>query len=217
MKKNVTLFLTFIIVMITLLTASTIYQANTYPSIVIDPGHGGFDGGATINNCLEKDITLTASLMLGELLEKTGYKVTYTRKKDTALDNAKVKDMQKRLKIINKESTIIYISVHANIYSSNIARGAQTFYNSNNPASALLADYIQEALVSEDRLNKRKAKGITGKYLLDQATSVGCIVELGFMSNEEELKTLTDEKLLEKRCLMIYLGVLKYLQTDIKY
>lgn len=212
MKKNVTLFLTFIIVMITLLTASTIYQKNIEPSIVIDAGHGGFDGGATINNYVEKDITLNASLMLGSLLEKTGYKVTYTRKKDISLDKVKTKDMQKRLKIINRDSTIIYLSLHANIYSSNIVRGAQTFYNGQNAASRILAETIQDALALDDPLNQRKAKKITGKYLLDQATSVGCIVELGFMSNEAELEILITEKTLEKRCLMIYLGVLKYLE-----
>ncbi len=214
LKKNVTLFLTFIIVMFALLTASSVIKENNTKIVVIDAGHGGFDGGAERDKYIEKDITLNASLILGEMLEKTGYKVTYTRKNNFALDRYKVKDMQKRLKIINRESTMIFISLHANIYHSPVVRGAQVFYNSNNKNSKILSEYIQEMFTVEDKLNKKNAKGITGKYILDEATSTGCIVEMGFMSNPDDLKILTSDALLEKRCLMIYLGILKYLEIN---
>ena len=61
---------------------------------------------------------------------------------------------------------------------------------------------------------KRVAKAISGKYIVDHAKITGCIVELGFMSNEDDLKTLTNIKKLEQRCLMIYLGILKYLNYN---
>ena len=214
MKKHITLFLTFIIVLIALLASFTFYQKQLYPSICIDPGHGGFDGGAVKNDVLEKDITLNASIILGSMLEQTGYNVIYTRNNDSALSNDKTTDMKNRLKIINKESNIIYISIHANIYSSNIVKGAQVFYKSTCESSKKLSDFIQDHLYLDDTTNKRVAKAISGKYIVDHAKIAGCIVELGFMSNEDDLKTLTNIKKLEQRCLMIYLGILKYLNYN---
>ena len=92
-KRRVTLFLTFIIVITLLLLSFTVYQNIPQNYICIDAGHGGYDGGATSNNVIEKDITLNASLILGKLLEQTGYHIKYTRTKDDALSNEKTKDI----------------------------------------------------------------------------------------------------------------------------
>ena len=213
-KRRVTLFLTFIIVITLLLVSFTVYITTPSETICIDAGHGGFDGGAVVKNTLEKDITLSASLILGRMLENTGYSVIYTRKTDNSLTNEKVSDMKERLKIINKKSNILYISLHANKYPSNIVHGAQSFYSDKHPLSKVLADFIQEYLLQEDKTNKRIAKLIKDKYLTDNALIPGVIVELGFMSNEVDLNIMTNEKTLEYRCLMIYLGILKYLENN---
>ena len=213
-KRRVTLFLTFIIVITLLLVSFTVYITIPNETICIDAGHGGFDGGAVSNNILEKDITLKASLILGRMLEDTGYHVIYTRKTDDSLTNEKVSDMKERLKIINKKSNIIYISIHANKYPSNIVHGAQVFYSDKNNLSKNLSDNIQTYLKEEDKTNTRLAKVIKDKYITDNAVIPGCIVELGFMSNEIDLNTMTNDKTLEYRCLMIYLGILKYLEYN---
>lgn len=213
-KRRVTLFLTFIIVITLLLVSFTVYITTPHETICIDAGHGGFDGGAVSNNILEKDITLKASLALGRMLEDTGYNVIYTRKTDDSLTNEKVSDMKERLKIINKKSNILYISIHANIYPSSIVHGAQVFYSNKDNLSKSLAENIQNYLKEEDKTNTRLAKVIKDKYITDNASTPGCIVELGFMSNEIDLKTMTNDKTLEYRCLMIYLGILKYLEYN---
>lgn len=213
-KRRVTLFLTFIIVITLLLLSFTVYINTLDPTICIDAGHGGFDGGAVANNVVEKDITLKASLILGSMLEHTGYKVIYTRTKDLSLTSDKVTDMKERLKIINRKTNILYISIHANTYLSNKVFGAQVFYSKNIELSKKLAEYIQDYFLQEDKTNNRLAKLINGKYLTDNAVIPGCIVELGFMSNEHDLNILTNDKTLEYRCLMIYLGILKYLEYN---
>lgn len=213
-KRRVTLFLTFIIVMTLFLVSFTVYITTPYETICIDAGHGGFDGGAVSNNAVEKDITLKASMSLGRMLEDTGYNVIYTRKTDDSLTNEKVSDMKERLKIINKKSNILYISIHANIYPSSIVHGAQVFYCDKNNLSKSLAENIQVYLKEEDKTNTRLAKAIKDKYITDNASIPGCIVELGFMSNEQDLSVLTNDKTLEYRCLMIYLGILKYLEYN---
>ncbi len=213
-KRRVTLFLTFIIVITLLLVSFTVYINTLEPTICIDAGHGGFDGGAVANNVVEKDITLKASLILGSMLEHTGYKVIYTRTKDLSLTSDKVTDMKERLKIINRKTNILYISIHANTYPSNKVFGAQVFYSNNIELSKKLAEYIQDYFLQEDKTNNRLAKLINGKYLTDNAVIPGCIVELGFMSNEHDLNILMNDKTLEYRCLMIYLGILKYLEYN---
>lgn len=213
-KRRVTLFLTFIIVITLLLVSFTVYITTPHETICIDAGHGGFDGGAVFNKTLEKDITLKASLILGRMLENTGYNVIYTRKTDNSLTNEKVSDMKERLKIINKKSNILYISIHANKYPSSVVSGAQVFYSNKNSLSKNLSENIQTYLKEEDKTNKRLAKVIKDKYITDNAIIPGCIVELGFMSNENDLKIMTTNKTLEYRCLMIYLGILKYLEYN---
>ena len=213
-KRHVTLFLTFIIVITLLLVSFTVFKTTNYQTICIDAGHGGFDGGATSKDILEKDITLKASLYLGRMLEDTGYKIIYTRTKDVSLKSDKVSDMKERLRVINKKSNIIYISIHANKYPSSIVHGAQVFYSINNNLSKNLSEFIQEYLCLEDKTNTRCAKSIKDKYITDNATIPGAIVELGFMSNEVDLNTMTNDQTLEYRCLMIYLGILKYLEYN---
>ena len=63
-----------------------------------------------------------------------------------------------------------------------------------------------------DSTNKRVPKDISGKYLLDHTQKVGCLVELGFLNNESDLEKLTDDEQLRKISLMIYLGILEYLE-----
>mgnify|MGYP000803663191 FL=1 len=63
-----------------------------------------------------------------------------------------------------------------------------------------------------DSTNKRVPKDISGKYLLDNTQKVGCLVELGFLTNESDLEKLTDDEQLRKISLMIYLGILEYLE-----
>ena len=78
-------------------------------TIVIDPGHGGIDPGKIgINDALEKNINLSISLYIEEILKNTGAKVVLTRESDTGLyqesdGNKKRADMENRCEIINKE------------------------------------------------------------------------------------------------------------------
>ena len=107
---------------------------------------------------------------------------------------------------------VIYISIHANAYPSSSVKGAQTFYNKNLEDNLLLASKIMNYLYLVDSTNKRVPKDISGKYLLDNTQKVGCLVELGFLTNESDLEKLTDDEQLRKISLMIYLGILEYLE-----
>ena len=213
MKKSAVLFLTFItfIVIIGGL-GCTISYINEQDIIYIDPGHGGFDGGATSidKNTLEKNIVLDISIKLKYYLEQMGYKVLLTRDSDIALSNTKVEDIHKRVALINNSRCLLYISIHANSYPNNNVKGAQTFYNPSKENNKYLSKYIMDELHNIDPYNKRVSKELKGKYLLDKTNKVGCLVEVGFLTNNQEVNLLVSDDYQEKIAYSIYLGIINY-------
>lgn len=180
--------------------------------IYIDPGHGGFDGGATSydNTIIEKDLTLEIAIKLKEKLEKFGYHILLTRYTDRSLGKTKRDDILKRVELLSNESTLLYISIHANIYPSKLIYGAQVFYKDTSE-NEKLSKKIQSFLKEIDYTNKRQAKPITGKYLIDNTLKIGCLIEVGFLSNSNDLKNLTDPAYQDNLVTMITLGIISYL------
>ncbi len=89
--------------------------------VVLDAGHGGHDSGNRGNGYFEKDIALSITLKVGELLEKDKrFKVIYTRKTD------KFVKLIDRGALANKVSADLFVSVHCNAHKSQ-AYGTETF------------------------------------------------------------------------------------------
>lgn len=217
MKKHFfwILFLTFIILFSIILNSVEKIVATSKENIIyLDAGHGGFDGGAISadKKTIEKEITLNATMYLKTYLEKTGYKVLLTRDKDKALAKDKKNDIYKRVDLINKSNCMLFISIHANSYPSSSIKGAQTFYSNSIEMNKILANKITKYLQINDPSNKRIEKEIKGKYLLDHTNKNGCLVELGFLTNDDDLYKLTNEERLKELSFMIYLGILEYLE-----
>ncbi|PPR77265.1 MAG: N-acetylmuramoyl-L-alanine amidase AmiA [Alphaproteobacteria bacterium MarineAlpha2_Bin1] len=93
------------------------------PVIVIDPGHGGVDGGAIgLNGSLEKDITLSAALYLKKIINNSGrYKVILTRTTDKYLK------LRQRINIARKNNAKLFISIHADSIKNSGIRGASVY------------------------------------------------------------------------------------------
>ena len=70
--------------------------------VVVDPGHGGKDPGATANGVREKDINLGIGLALEEVLRSRGFEVQMTRRTDVYLK------LQKRTDITNQANTDVF-------------------------------------------------------------------------------------------------------------
>ena len=188
--------------------------------IYLDPGHGGPDGGAEgINDVFEKDIVLKVCIKLKEYLNRAGYNVILTRQGDYDLapddsKNRKRDDIHERVKRINESKCLLYVSIHANIYSSPKIYGAQVFYKKNNEKSKLLAEEIQETITVILQNTTRKAKSINDKYLIENSEPIGCLVEIGFLSNPNEVILLQDEYYQEKMAYAIYLGICSFLDKN---
>ena len=118
-------------------------------SVFIDAGHGGEDGGAVVDDVIEKDINLAISKDVSDLLNFFGYDITMTRTGDSSLSDEgnsiksrKNSDMKARLKLFNSDKNNLVISIHQNKFSNASSKGTQVFYSPNNENSKKLADCI---------------------------------------------------------------------------
>lgn len=91
-------------------------------TIVVDPGHGGSDPGATgIGGLREKDVNLKIALMLARRLEARGFDVVLTRHGD------QTRSLEERTAIAESSGGDVFISVHANASHRVGARGIETY------------------------------------------------------------------------------------------
>ena len=186
--------------------------------IVLDPGHGGPDGGAVGNNVVEKDIALTISLKLRDYLQEAGALVIMTREIDTdlasketkGLSNRKAEDLRKRVELINDGSNDLFVSIHLNAIPSSRWSGAQTFYNPVNEESKSLSRFIQAEIKRNLENTNRLAKNMDSVYLLKEAQIPGALVEVGFLSNPTERELLNTETYQNKVAASIYQGIIRY-------
>lgn len=180
--------------------------------IAIDPGHGGFDPGKiSVNGDQEKCVNLAISLKLKEKLEKAGYEVVLTRSDDNSLAAKKSDDMKKRCAIINQKADIA-ISIHANSFEKESARGAQVFYHKSSQEGKELATYLQKSfLTNVDSTNGRQISANDSYYMLKNTKCPLVIVECGFLSNSTEAKLLCTESYQDKIANAVCLGIEEYL------
>ena len=200
MKIVAIMMLSFLVLNISLLKVNA--EENN-KVIVIDPGHGGIDGGAkSENGVIEKDINLSISLKTKAALESKGYKVIMTRSEDVGLytegkkvREKKIEDLGNRVKIKKENKCDAFISIHQNMFPQKNCKGAQV-WSANNEPSQKLGKIIQQKFKEEvDQNNKREAKVAKKEYkiLNDGYEGASVIVECGFLSNPEECELLGKE------------------------
>ena len=193
----------------------------TKPTIIIDAGHGGFDGGATASDgTIEKDINLQISQKLSELLRFYGCEVITTRDSDTgtedddslAIAKRKKSDLSNRLKLMKDNPDAIYVSIHLNKFTTSAASGAQVFYTKNYDEAKTLANCVQQSVkkLIQPENNRVIKQGTDSTYLLKNAVVPTIIVECGFLSNSRDLENLKSDDYQTKMAFAILSGILNF-------
>lgn len=187
--------------------------------IVLDPGHGGQDGGAISRaGAVEKELTLAISKKLRDYLQQSGALVLMTREDDydlaedktKRLRQRKVEDLQKRVSLINDSNADLFISIHMNAIPSPRWYGAQTFFARTFSENESLAKFVQDEIRRNLENTTREAKPIQAIYLLKHANIPGVLVEAGFLSNPNEAAQLESEMYQEKIAASIYQGIMRF-------
>ncbi len=158
--------------------------------IGVDPGHGGYDGGARSRQMKvwEKHINLQVAKKLASVLEREGATVIMTRNRDEALASRKRPDLDARLQLVQEGKGDMLLSIHMNQYHSERESGPQVFYRKNHPESQALAQMLQSQLI-QDLQPKKERSAMAGDYYMLQMDIPSVLIECGFISNmaEEEL------------------------------
>lgn len=189
-------------------------------TIVIDPGHGGPDGGAVApSGLLEKDVTLGVGLALRDLLTAAGATVVMTRERDediSGLPDAGLRERwraahRRRVEIANRSGADVALSIHANAVPSPRWYGAQTFYSNASPVDAkALAEHIQRELKHITGGTEREASPHVEHFLLEHAAMPAVVVEVGFLSNPQEAELLARRDYQAKLAWAIFVGLAHY-------
>lgn len=193
------------------------------PTIVVDAGHGGEDGGAVgVNGLVEKDINLAIALALAEDLKANNFPVVLVRDSDYSVGDQtlatvaerKRSDTKNRVRLVEETGDCLLVSIHQNQFSQSQYKGAQMFYSPNNSESSLLAECIRQSVVNSlqpenTRQNKEAGEDI---YLLTHCQVPGVIVECGFLSNPEEANLLGQEEYQRDMAAAIYNGIISFVE-----
>jgi N-acetylmuramoyl-L-alanine amidase len=193
------------------------------PVIILDPGHGGIDGGAVSKSgIVEKDINLSVALKLRELLRLSGYTVIMTRETDCSIHDPsartvreiKSSDIRNRLALM-KQHGGVFVSIHQNSFPESKYSGAQFFYASA-PGSKELAESFRSTVCAQlQPENRRETKPCTDDvYLIYHAVTTAVLAECGFLSNPGEAAKLSSESYQQEMAFALYCGLIQFFQKN---
>ena len=158
--------------------------------VVIDAGHGGDDFGATHGNHSEKNIVSQISGKINALNKNTNVEIYFTRTNDSNLT------LEKRTKIINEIHPDLFLSLHVNNNKKDTSYGIESFIAKESiysEASLAFAEELTSKLSKATNLNLRSTQKAPF-YILKNSNCPGLILELGFLSNENDRNYVTNEQ-----------------------
>ena len=170
--------------------------------IVIDPGHAGrnVDPGA-VNRAMglqEADVALQVSRLIESQMVAAGHEVKLTR---TEWEQAETDDLSFRSAMANEWGAELFVSIHCNSAASSSAAGYEVWTSPGDTQGDVLATCIYKQIAAEfpDRAGRTDySDGDPDKesrfYVLVHTDSPACLVELAFISSDEEAALLADAK-----------------------
>ena len=173
--------------------------------VAIDAGHGGSNSGAKglISGILEKEYTLKISRQLENYLERKGFKVVMTRSEDIDLG------MIERTMMLRQQDPDVLISIHLNSSGNKQVKGVSTYYRYIGFRS--LTQYILDRML-ELQLNNFGNIGSFNFSLSGPTEYPNALVEVAFLSNEDDEKRIMDEEFHRDVSKKIYKGLKDWLK-----
>ncbi len=181
------------------LSAVSSEKGSAAPVLIIDPGHGGIDGGAiAFDGTKESDINLAIALKLSELAGFCGVQSVLTRTDDSARTSYEAysehADLVYRTELANSIQNGVFLSIHQNFYPTSQPSGAQVLY-APGEQSRQFAEALQTLLVSQLQPSNRRLAEPAPKslYLTAHVSCPAVLVECGFLSNLTDLDQLRQD------------------------
>lgn len=179
--------------------------------VVLDPGHGGRDSGATTAGVMEKSIVLAVGLEARRQLEAEGFSVIMTRSTDVFIP------LGDRPRIANESGAAVFISIHANSNrQANSRAGKITFYHQNEADGRLLAQCIHDELLKTTNIpnigiwSDRRIYNSGFKVLRDSRVP-SILLELGFVNHRSDRAEMTKPDFAARAARAIVRGIRVFL------
>jgi N-acetylmuramoyl-L-alanine amidase len=155
--------------------------------VVINAGHGGKEGGAQLNSILEKQIVSDVSEQLKALCADKNIEIILLRTEDEFIS------LQDRVSRIKTLSPDLVISLHANYSQDRDRNGVEVFIANNDftDRSSYFGSKILESFKKKDFQTSTLQSA--NFYLLNNVGCPAVNIELGFLSNAEDMKYLNSE------------------------
>lgn len=179
--------------------------------IIIDPGHGGSESGASANGLREKDANLGISRYVTEELRRQGLKVVMTREGDQKLT------LRSRTDAIGRHRATLFVSIHNNSNGRpNSATGTEVYYHMQDADSRALAEVIHKRIVNDTGMKARGARSDsrlykTGLFVLRNSTVPAALVEVGYVNHSGDATRLKNPEFQKKVARAIADGIVSYL------
>ena len=176
--------------------------------ICIDPGHGGTDPGAVGSYSKEKDLNLLYAKGLRQLLiDDDRFEISMTREDDTYLK------LSKRVLKATEEDVDVFVSIHCNSFTSDRPNDCQAYYY-NKETDKVLADLIFAYIDRVDDKTSKWSRVDFGNFYvlrkLNNYPTASCLIEIGFISNEEDEELLNDDTFQLRFVNAVYHGIKAY-------
>ena len=178
--------------------------------ILIDPGHGGVDGGCVFDDIVEKDINRLIAAQVVARLREMGYQAELARQGDEFVN------VLERVETANRKDALLYVSIHQNSCEDRSVRGIETWYDGSNTTkdSGRLAQLIQQETVRETGAVSRELVSESDLCVTSKSSMPACLIETGFLSNKEEREKLVTKEYRDKLADGIAGGIHMYLNSD---
>jgi len=183
-------------------------QSRGYYKVFIDAGHGGSDPGALGFGYRESDLNLQIAKKVESILKSRGIDVKMSRTSDI------YHSLSERADMANDYGADAFVSIHQNSASSKSANGVETYYNKNKEEYKPLSNDIQNQLISQTNATNRGVKSAEFAVLV-RSNMISSLVECGFISNESEVKKLSDSAYQDKLAIGIADGIENYLKSNV--
>ena len=197
-----------------------------YAVLIIDPGHGGYDGGAsTSDGVKESEINLAISLKLNTICHLYGIPTVMTRNSETidypsdatTIAQCKKADQEQRLRLIRDYPYGILFSIHQNYYPAPQPSGVQVLYG-HDEKSCQLGQILQTNLCRGLCPDCRRLASEVDEdiYLMKHCGSVSALIECGFLSNIYESKQLQNNAYQLKIATILLSSYMEYITQNQK-
>jgi N-acetylmuramoyl-L-alanine amidase len=191
------------------LSLNTLMAQQNKPTIVIEAAHGGIDNGGTVGSVKEKDLLLSYAKTIAELAPTMGVNVVLARENDTRFN------MNERSNLAGKSQAVAYIILHADMAKNTGDHGLEIYTGRKSLTmdNRILGKFLGAELYNFGKLTVNGVNiNDTHTARLDAIKIPAALINLGYLSNANDLSILQNSENRIALCKQILKAVTQYHQ-----